>query len=429
MNKLKKLSFSIKIPRIAIKLWLILAIAFVLRVLLSLATFHPDIRAFNLGGQLVSQGHIFSFYDYLSQCAQDNNLVKTFGSDLFIYPPLIYLYHGIFNFIFTNLFGDKIMNGYMIESLKSFYDVSFNFHLLLLKFPYLIFDFLMAFVIYKLFDEQKQKNLALILWLFNPVNLYASYMMGQFDLIPVFFTVLTLYFVKKQKFPLGAVSLGLGAAFKVYPLLLLIPLMMLETKWVKRIKLGVIGVLPYLISILPYLPSPGFRSSALLAGLTQKTLFATIPVSGGESLMLFPLAIFLIYILFLYARNMPSMLWEKFFVLLSVFFVFTHFHPQWLVWLTPFLIIDLVTKKFKHVIPAILILGCFILSLFFFDKSLTVGIFAPLLPPLYEIGDLWKILHLNLDFNYMRSIIQTIFASSATFYIIYYFPKISRERE
>lgn len=407
------------------QIWTILGIGILVRIFLALTTFHPDIRAFNLGGQLVASGNILNLYDYLASCTIDNPLVKTFGTDLFIYPPAVYLYHGVFNFIFS-IFSPQIENGFLIDNASVFGNPFFNLHLLLLKTPYFIFDLTAAFLLSKLFDSKRNQLLAFALWMFNPVNLYATYMMGQFDVIPVCFTILSLFFIKKGKYQYAALALGIGAAFKIYPLLLLVPLVFIEKDWKRRIELGLLGILPYIITVAPFLPSAGFRSSALIAGLTEKSLVAQIPISGGESLILYPLFLLSFYLVLFYSRGRNE-LWKNFLIVLLIFFIFTHYHPQWFLWLTPFLIIELINSNFKHWFSVLLIVVTFIIGLFFFDQSLTTGIFAPLFPVLYSLPTIWQLLDLNIGMNFTRSILQTIFAAVSIYYIAIYFPKVSKE--
>ena len=61
-----------------------------------------------------------------------------------------------------------------------------NLLLLLLKLPYFFFDIAIAYLLMGIFKEEKTKKWAFALWMFNPVNLYATYMVGQFDIIPTF---------------------------------------------------------------------------------------------------------------------------------------------------------------------------------------------------------------------------------------------------
>ncbi len=398
------------------KYWVLIIVGFIIRVILAFTTFHPDIRAFQFGGGLIANGHILDLYDYLSTLPKNSEVVRIFSTDLFIYPPAVYLVQGFFNFIFSNILNLTVINDFLIENKNSFYNPSFSLHLFLLKFPYLIFDLIAGIYLIKLFDSQKQKIWALTLWIFNPVNLYATYMMGQFDLIATTFTIIALYYLLKRKVNLGALFLGIGIAFKIYPLFLLIPFVLTVRKWRQRFLLLIIGLIPYFLTVLPYINSHGFRSSALLAGQTMKSLYAQIPISGGESLLLFLLFLGFSYLYFYYFQK-PTRFWQQSLIILLIFYIFTHFHPQWFIWVTPFLIIDLVKSKFKTLPLTLLMLGSYLVSLFFFNSSQTLGLFAPLNPNLYESKTIWEILSIKIDLNFMRSLIQTIFALGATFLI------------
>lgn len=367
------------------KIWVILVSAILLRIFLAFATYHPDIQALSDGAKFVSQGFIFNLYDQSSQSLVLN------------YPPLIYWYFGLLNLI---------LNG----------------NIPLLKLSYLIFDLTLALLLYKLVGSEKSK-LVFSLWLFNPISLYATYMIGQFDIIPTFFTFLSLYLIFKNKLSLAATALGGGIAFKLYPVFIIIPLIILAKGYLKKAKLLILSSLPYLLSILIYIPSANFRYNALFANQSSKSLFASIPVSGGESILLFPVSLMIFYLYIISKKSDSLYLWKIFLTPLLLFFIFTHYHPQWLIWVTPFTILGLIDKGSKFYRPLILLFGSWLGSLFFFDGSLTVGIFAPLFPSLKNSPDIWTLINLNVDYNFSRSILQTIFASAA-FYLIYqYLPK------
>lgn len=373
-------------------LWIILIVGIILRIFLSFATFHPDMLAFKLGGEVVSSGKILDLYDY-----SDKDIA------ILNYPPSIYWFHGIFNF----LFGNILELGPLV------------------KLPYLIFDLTLGFLLFKLFTKKEEAILAFAFWMFNPVSIYATYMMGQFDIIPTFFTMFAVYLVTKQRLNLAALALGGGIAFKIYPVFLLIPLIILGKTFFDKFKLVVLAVLPYILSIALYLGSINFRSQALVANQTDKSLYASIPVSGGEAILLFPASLIFFYLLIWGKQINKLFFWRFFLIPLLLFFIFTHYHPQWLIWVTPFLILDLIKAGFRNLIPQLLIVFSWIGLLFFFDPSLTVGIFAPSLPALQNMPDIWTQLGLNMNYNLSRSILQTIFVA-ASFYLIYYhFPKES----
>lgn len=371
------------------KLWIIITVGIILRVFLSVTTFHSDIEAFNLGGRLIASGKTLDLYDYSSDAAILN------------YPPPIYWFHGLFKFLFSNIFGINQPTN------------------LLLKLPYLIFDLLIAFILMRLVDPKKAL-LVFLFWMFNPVNLYATYMMGQFDIIPTFFSLLSVYFINRNKLYWAALALGTGTAFKLYPIFLLIPLIVLGRNFLDKFKLIILAILPYLLSIAPYITSASFRSTALFANQSSKSLYAAIPVSGGESILLFPLSLVFFYLVIWSKKVEKIYFWRLYLIPLLLFFIFTHFHPQWLIWITPFLIVDLLSSGIKSLLPVLLIFVSWVGLLFFFDTSLTVGIFAPLFPTLSNTPSIWTLLNLSVDYNFSRSILQTVFAA-ASFYIIYRF--------
>lgn len=394
---------------------IILILGILLRIILAFSTFHPDLKAFQLGGGVFSKGHILDLYDYTNPQVAVLN-----------YPPLTYFFHGVFNFIFSNVLGLTIINDYLFEQPLVF-DLLFNLHLVLLKFPYLIFDIILAFLIAKLFDTEKDKFLAFTLWIFNPVNLYTTYMMGQYDIIPTFFVVASLVLVKKGKLNLAALILGLGIAFKIFPLLLLAPLALLGKSWWDKFKLGFFGLLSYFLTILPYLPSSSYRTNALAAEQLSKSFYVNIPVSGGESILLFPMVIIIFYFIYIYRGDVSTNLWKHYLSILLIFLTLTHYHPQWFLWVSPLLIIELVKSQFKNLVPLFILLLSFIASLFFFDPSLTLGMFGPINSNLYETQSVWQMLGLNPDYNFSRSIVQTIFAAAAIFLVNRYFPKLKDE--
>lgn len=369
------------------KFWAVLIAGIILRIILSLTTYHSDMQVFDLAGKLVASGNILNFYDFSSDSA------------VFNYPPAVYLYHGLFRFLFGGIS-----------------------HPLLLKLPYFIFDLLIGILLFKL---SERKVWALAFWMFNPVSLYATYMMGQFDIIPTFFIILSVYLAVKNKLQLSALALGGGIAFKLFPVFLVIPLIILGKNYQERIKLLIISLVPYVLSIIPYLSSHNFRTTALFANQSSKSLYANIPVSGGESILLFPVFLLLFYLLIWSKRQDFSKIdiWKLYSIPLLLFFIFTHYHPQWLIWLTPLLIFDLVMSEFKNLIPIIVIVISWFASLFFFDPSLTLGIFAPIAPALRDLPSIWILLNINVDYNIMRSLIQTVFASASLYLIYQFFPK------
>jgi hypothetical protein len=406
------------------KIIIVLVVGLLIRLFLGFSTFHSDIQPFYFAGDVIAKGNVLNFYDYLRKLPVNDPILKIYPADLFNYPPLVYFFLGPVSYLFSLPFSRNLLHDFIFNLPGLLGNLQLNFLLLALKLPYLPFDLGVAFLLFKFFKNPKNKFLAFTIWMFNPVNLYATYMMGQFDVIPAFFAVAALYLaVKREKYFLAALLLGIGASFKIFPALFLIPLALLKEKWLDRIKVIGIGALVYVATILPFIGSAGFRATALVAGQTTKSLYAALPISGGEAIIYFPLFIVLFYIIFFYSKSGLENLWERFFIIILTFFIFTHTHPQWFLWLTPLLILDLVKSRLKHWPLALIALIVWIGQVSFFDPGLSVWLFAPIVPSLYGQPGVWNSLGSRIDINSARSILQTVFVSVAAYYIYYYFPK------
>lgn len=408
------------------KLIIITILGLFLRLFLAASTFHSDVQPFYFAGEVIAKGNVLNFYDYLGNLPADDPILKVYPVYLFNYPPVVYFSLGLATHLLTAPFEKGLLQDFIINFRNVLGRFDLNVFLLTLKLPYLPFDLLLGVILYKFFKVPKEKILAFGLWIFNPFNLYSTYIMGQFDVIPTFFVLLAMYLLvrknnlTKSNLVLPAVVIGLGASFKIYPFLFLVPLALLKTGWAARLKIIAVGFVTYILLIMPFIGSPGFRQTALLAGQTMKSFYASIAISGGESIILFPLLVLFFYIRFLYVKNYPEDIWRKFFVVLLLFFAFTHYHPQWFLWLTPFLIIDLVKSKLSHWPLVALSSISFLGLLTFFDPGLTVWLFAPLFPQLYGMAGIWELLGVNVDINFARSLLQTLFVSVALYYVYYY---------
>ena len=109
--------------------------------------------------------------------------------------------------------------------------------------------------------------------------------------------------------------------------------------------------------------------------------------------------------------------------MMLVFFVFTHYHPQWFLWIMPFFVIDLVNSNFKNWLPFKISLISFFVLITFFDPGLTVWLFAPVSSKLYGLPGIWQLIGLNPDINILRSVFQTIFVGAAMYYLYLHFPR------
>lgn len=394
------------------KIILLIFIGLVVRLVLMPITLHPDLWAISFSEYFFAFKGVTNIYDYLASLPSNFPLVQNYGRNFFTYPPLAYFTFGIFGIILRPFFSQDFFKNLAVFLPNILNDNRIYFHLFLTKLPYLFFDFGLLILLTKLFKEEKDKILVAVLWLFNPLSLYTSFMVGQFDIIPVFFTVLSLFLVKKNKWGWAAFSLGIGGAYKMFPLFFLPFLAISGGKtFFEKMKIFFIGLIPYVFTIAPFLGSINFRQTVLLSNQSQKMLFAKIPVSGAEYLSVF-VVIYFFLLAFSLTKNLD--LWKWFLMVMMLFFGITHYHPQWFLWLTPFLIVFWVKDKRFISLPLMFILSWFLILLFF-ESSLSIGLFLPIFPQLATTIPFIDIFSKFFDPFVFKSLVRSIFAGLSLF--------------
>src|SRR3989344_9227108 len=143
------------------KFWALIIVGIIIRLFLASTTYHSDLRTFQYAGQVIGEGNILNVYDYLFTTAKNHEISKLV---VFNYPPAIYIFHGLFNFISSLILGNHFINGYLINVDLGFGKLDFMLHLLFIKLPYIIFDILIAVFLSRLFESKRERFLALILW-------------------------------------------------------------------------------------------------------------------------------------------------------------------------------------------------------------------------------------------------------------------------
>lgn len=130
-----------------------------------------------------------------------------------------------------------------------------------LKIPIILGDVIMGIALYDIVEEisgnRKTANSALALFLLNPYVIWISSVWGMFDVLPALCTLLSLRFYLKGNRKISFLFLGLGVAFKYYPILLLPVILIYE--WKKERKIGALLYsvfytgLPLAITSLPFI--------------------------------------------------------------------------------------------------------------------------------------------------------------------------------
>jgi Gpi18-like mannosyltransferase len=82
--------------------------------------------------------------------------------------------------------------------------------LFVIKLPFLAADLVTAWALYKYCGRTPEARRATLFWLFNPITLFAFYIFGRFESIPVMFCMLSLLAIQRQHFVLAALMLGMS---------------------------------------------------------------------------------------------------------------------------------------------------------------------------------------------------------------------------
>jgi hypothetical protein len=111
-----------------------------------------------------------------------------------------------------------------------------------------------------------------------------------------------------------------------------------------------------------------------MAPHNDKLWYSKIMVSGSQYLPLFVVGLVALFWINWYRSNTkPFWVWPL--SVLLLFYSLTHFHPQWFAWISPFLILALITNK-KTVFPIAVLLLSYIAITLSFEPSLNFGLFG-----------------------------------------------------
>jgi len=124
------------------------------------------------------------------------------------------------------------------------------------------FNLLMSVVLYHLAAYKLSERAALTIagvYAFHPISVYIAAIHGQIDGIAIFFVMLTIYLLVRYSrendqrlLDLAALSIGLGAALKIFPIFLL-PFLLFRKEVTKKIRFFLLAGVPGALVFLPYI--------------------------------------------------------------------------------------------------------------------------------------------------------------------------------
>lgn len=82
--------------------------------------------------------------------------------------------------------------------------------LFIIKLPFLVADLVTAWALYVYCSPSAGAKRAVLFWLFNPITLFAFYLFGRFESVPIMFCMLSLLALKDGRLILAAILVGLS---------------------------------------------------------------------------------------------------------------------------------------------------------------------------------------------------------------------------
>jgi hypothetical protein len=280
-------------------------------------------------------GHILDFYDFNAKPMGVNN-----------YLPSSYILFAIWD-IPLKLFG-------IISDPKIYFGLipAFWFKLLPSLF-YMASSVVIYYIGVTIGFGVKKSKLCAFVFLTTPLAFFSQFIFGQYDIFTVFFMLLGLYFYFKNNLFKFVLFLGIAITFKYFPAFIFFPLLLLKEKdiW-KLIKKSIFVLIPLGIEIGAYILSQAFRNGVFGFGATGY-IFTPSIFNGAYSISIV-IVVWLLVCGWAYFKDITSEIdfakWGLFFCNIVIFLLFgvSSWHPQWLLFAVPFMVLTtFMSKKFE----------------------------------------------------------------------------------
>jgi hypothetical protein len=226
-----------------------------------------------------------------------------------------------------------------------------------LRLPSFILDIGVAIALYLLvtkYASPAQARFASLLWFLNPYTVLAVEMLAVPDIAVAFLTVLSVIFLYRQRVVTASVFLAVGITIKLYPILLLPPILVycrsrLRTSQKSELALVFIS----LLGLAGYLLWDFQLGATLVVYVLTEYTPVTQPMSAlFEHIVatsISPAAFALIGLYFsIWLLGKRASISDTILPTFLIYYVFSDPYPQYYVWALPFMILDVALLKRRH---------------------------------------------------------------------------------
>jgi hypothetical protein len=267
------------------------------------------------------------------------------------------------------------------------------------KAPFLVFDVLSGILLIWILKNPIQGLKAFKLWMLSPISIFATYVIGQYDVATVFLILLTIVLFQYKRYLLSSLTLGLAVAVEYFPIAILPFLVYLGVRTFQkpaaRVRFALLslasGILPVVISTLlivkafPTITGPPFSDFYSASNAITWTIFThtigysvSFATSFVDVIYILPISFVLVFG-YVWSRNETSagLLIEGTSLFFSLFFALGLFLVQWFLWIVPFLIMFVSWRKLPFWLYVVINLAYFVYP-WYWGNLITTYLFLPI---------------------------------------------------
>ncbi len=283
------------------------------------------------------------------------------------YPPSIYIIFSIW------LYPLKILG--FIKSSEHFSLYLVYWLKALTSLVYIATGFIFYKVTQVYCSEKSWGKYVAWLWLTTPLALFSQFIFSQYDIFYVFFTVWGFLFFLKRKILLASFLFGLAITFKYFPFFVFFPLLLFFEKKILRLALNsFVFAIPTLCIQLIYGHSPAYITNVMGFSAIGRVFSAYLSIGTGKIyyiFLIFSLLTGISYLLDNTEENAKKIA-AYIYLVSSIFpFLFIMWHPQWLIFFTPAMLLTTMFMNERKQISKLLLYD--LVGMFFFVAYISLA--------------------------------------------------------
>ena len=291
---------------------------------------------------------LLSTYNRAAQTVFSGN----FGSDF--HQVITNMIHSAYLFIIKFIIPD--INNYtniLLENswVKLISSENIFIVLFIFKLLYLFFDVICMFLIIRLlYDEEPEKKIKIFkYWVLNPIVIFVTYIFARHDIIGITLTLIAILLAKYRRKYLAIVVLALAIAVRFFPIMIL-PILIFylarkKKDYIILFSIGISGIIA-----IEAFSNIYFDRSVIISLLNTQhfnfILSSKLELINHDRIFYFVAVYILIILSFLHQRRKNLDLFLNYCAIIFMMYAsICYFHPQYLLWIVPFLILIFVRKK------------------------------------------------------------------------------------